>query len=114
MDRRNKYPVPIQDCPGVYCIRNVVTGQEYIGQSLVCGMRRSSHFSALRRGKHSNSLLQASYARYGFDAFVFEIIQKTPRNLAARLIAEQKQIDRRKPIFNRLMVSLPYALRSKR
>lgn len=65
-----------KDKIGIYDIRNVLTGRQYIGQTGECFQRRYWHHRwKLRNGCHDNKHLQAAYDKYGEDAFVFEILE---------------------------------------
>lgn len=59
---------------GIYSIKNKITGQYYIGQSIDIERRRRSHFNNLKNGSHINNYLQNSFNYYGEDAFEFKII----------------------------------------
>lgn len=58
---------------GIYQIRNVITGDIYIGQSINLAKRKYNHFYKLKLGKH-NPILQNSYNKHGTDNFVFEVL----------------------------------------
>lgn len=62
---------------GVYQIRNTVNGKRYVGSASgrrgLLG-RWHNHSSCLTRGVHHNQYLQASWNKYGADAFVFEVL----------------------------------------
>lgn len=64
----------VPNCAGIYVIKNKITGQSYVGQTLYLNKRRRDHFSALRRGKHPNKKLQTAFDKYGADSFVWDII----------------------------------------
>jgi group I intron endonuclease len=63
---------------GLYVIRNTVTGAFYLGSSADVAKRWQQHASDLRRGVHCNSRLQRSWAKYGAEAFVFDVIRDVP------------------------------------
>jgi hypothetical protein len=64
--------------PGVYYLRNRVTGKEYLGSTATSLRRRyNSHLARLRRRFHFNPSLQADYDQYGEAAFEFGIIEQT-------------------------------------
>lgn len=65
---------------GVYKISNILNGKNYIGISKDCYRRKTSHFSALNRNKHSNSHLQRAWNKYGANAFDFSIIEQCPQS----------------------------------
>lgn len=58
---------------GIYLIRNLRTRRVYAGEAANLALRRSTHFSALRRGKHHNPQLQDDFRIHGEASFVFEI-----------------------------------------
>jgi group I intron endonuclease len=60
---------------GIYQIKNIINGKSYIGQSVNIRVRKWSHKRELLKGKHPNSHLQASFNKYGEDAFVFKILK---------------------------------------
>lgn len=60
--------------------------------------RRSSHFHALRRGKHDSIYLQRAWLKYGKAAFYFKpFIVCRPQDL---IFFEQRAIDTLKPRYN--------------
>jgi hypothetical protein len=81
---------------GVYAIKNVITGQMYIGSSTNIGGRRDKHFSLLKHGKHQNSRLQGSAIIHGMKAFKLFILEFT-EDLVVR---EQFFVNLYKPEFN--------------
>lgn len=65
--------------PGIYLIKNNITGDIYIGQSKSVGYRLTTHRSQLRANKHfySNNaydIMQKSWNKYGESAFSFWIV----------------------------------------
>jgi group I intron endonuclease len=65
----------ISPCPGVYLIRNRISGKVYVGSGHNVRKRLTNHRSYLRRDIHKNNHLQASWKVYGERAFEFEILQ---------------------------------------
>ncbi len=59
---------------GVYRIRNVITGEKYIGSSVHVIRRWKHHQRLLRRGRHRNRSLQRAWNRWGPQAFTFELL----------------------------------------
>lgn len=55
----------------IYQILNLVTNQSYVGQTVDINRRRNTHFNNLRKNKHENPKLQASWNKYGENAFHF-------------------------------------------
>ena len=64
---------------GIYEILNTVNGKRYIGQSVDIYDRWRTHKSALNKGKHTNSHLQASWSLYGEKSFKFSILEECSR-----------------------------------
>jgi group I intron endonuclease len=73
---------------GVYCIKNVLTGQMYVGSSTNLASRIRSHFSSLRIGKSHNRNLQKSFNIYGERVFVWFILETTTRET----VKEREQV----------------------
>ena len=70
---------------GIYAIINIKNGKKYIGQSVEMSVRKTTHFRALKEGKHFNRHLQSSWNKYGADNFEFSIIEKcAPEKLTSR------------------------------
>ena len=59
----------------VYAIRNLVTGQVYIGQTVNWYYRKAHHRSNLKTRIHQNPHLQASFDLYGAGAFKYEVLE---------------------------------------
>lgn len=56
----------------IYRITNIITGQNYIGQTINIKQRKRKHFNSLKNNKHDNPKLQASWNKYGEENFEFE------------------------------------------
>lgn len=61
---------------GIYVIANTVTRRRYIGSSIDIRRRILAHFAALRRGKHENPRLQASWNKHGEEAFLAGVVEE--------------------------------------
>lgn len=59
----------------IYKITNIENEKNYIGQTNNFARRKREHKTALKRGVHSNNLLQNSWKKYGEEKFVFEELQ---------------------------------------
>ena len=62
----------------VYAICNLATGEAYIGESTSVPARWEQHCSALRRGRHHNRAMQATWSRDGelsFGLFLLECVE---------------------------------------
>lgn len=84
---------------GVYCIRNTVTGERYVGGTAGMKNRRANHFTRLRCGKHSNASLQTSWNQHGESSFAFEVLEACDSNRVGDL--EREWVERLNPEFNR-------------
>lgn len=59
---------------GVYIIRHIESGNEYIGSSKKINKRYKQHMSALNNQSHQNSYLQNAWTKYGKSAFEFKVL----------------------------------------
>lgn len=66
---------------GIYCIRNLLNNDRYIGQSVHMETRKHDHLFALRRGTHFNPHLQHAYDVYGESNFVFEVLEECAKEI---------------------------------
>jgi len=63
---------------GIYCIRNSVTGDCYVGQSHDIARRWGGHKEALIRGNHHSYRLQRAWNVFGTEAFTWEVVEEVP------------------------------------
>jgi group I intron endonuclease len=61
--------------PVIYVIINIINDKQYVGQAFRKHFRWKNHKIALKTNAHSNKHLQASYNKYGKDAFVFLVLE---------------------------------------
>jgi len=59
---------------GIYEIKNIITGDVYIGSSKDMAARWRRHKRDLRAGKHHSRYLNRAWAKYGEDAFKFTVL----------------------------------------
>lgn len=59
---------------GVYCVRNLETGEALIGRSVDLPSILNRERLTLRIGGHPNRRLQQDWTARGADAFVFEVL----------------------------------------
>jgi group I intron endonuclease len=78
---------------GVYAIVNSATGKAYIGSAVDISRRWAQHRRELQRGTHNNGHLSAAWAKYGEEAFTFQVIEEVPDSLSL-VEAEQAWLDR--------------------
>lgn len=60
---------------GIYIIRNLVSGNFYIGQSQNIITRWEQHCKALQGNRHHNRHLQLAWNKYGKSAFEFHVLE---------------------------------------
>ena len=60
---------------GVYQIKNLKTGQVYVGSSLSINNRLKNHMTELVNGIHINKSLQESWGEHGPENFQFSILE---------------------------------------
>lgn len=77
---------------GIYIITNLITGQIYVGSTYSLGIRKSQHFSNLRKNRHCNKYLQNSFNKYGEENFVFDVVQIVDK-IEDLIFYEQKWIN---------------------
>ena len=88
---------------GIYKITNLINNKIYIGSSKNLKKRLNDHFSYLKRNKHGNNHLQASYNKHGLNYFTTEIIEEC--DLTILIKREQYYIDTLKPEYNKRIIA---------
>jgi len=81
----------INNCCGIYKIKNLINGKYYVGSSHNIKNRIKKHFNLLKRNSHHSTYLQNSYNKYGADSFDVEVLEITPKS--DLLFIEQKYLD---------------------
>jgi len=88
---QTKYP------PGVYMIKNVITGEKYIGESSKPERRRNEHYSLHKKnGEFALPKLYNDIVKYGKDAFIWGIIEHCDNHIER----EKYWIDYYQPEYN--------------
>jgi group I intron endonuclease len=64
----------------IYQITNMLTGDFYVGSTQSFARRQWQHRYDLKKGQHKNPHMQASWNKYGEEAFVFEILEEVGEN----------------------------------
>jgi group I intron endonuclease len=64
----------------IYQITNMITGDYYVGSAQSFARREWQHRYDLKRGAHKNPHMQASWNKYGEEAFVFEVLEEHPED----------------------------------
>jgi excinuclease UvrABC nuclease subunit len=86
------------DVCGIYCIRNRITGDCYVGKSVHIRSRLKTHFEHLEERRHHCKGLQKSYEQHGHDAFEsLELEQCAPEDLSVK---EAEWMIRLRPALN--------------
>lgn len=92
---------------GVYQIKNIITGDIYIGSASRISKYKSAsgfnvrfdkHLRQLRNNTHYNRFLQNSFNKYKEESFIFEVLATCPSEYCIKL--EQFFLDVLKPSFN--------------
>ena len=84
---------------GVYRIKNITTGKQYIGSTVMSFLKRLQHHHAmLKSGKHKNAYLQNAWNKYGEDDFIFEVVEVCEKKDC--LLKEQIYLDSETNLYN--------------
>ncbi len=67
--------MPYKKIFGIYRILNLINNKSYVGSAVSIMLRFSVHKTLLKKNKHFNKHLQASYNKYGIYNFKFEILE---------------------------------------
>lgn len=86
------------DMSGIYKITNLVNGKLYIGQAVNLRKRKATHLATLRKGRHRNKRLQASFNKHGEQAFSFSAVEYC--ELGELIAREQYWIDQLDVVAN--------------
>ena len=78
---------------GVYKITNRNNDKVYLGSTGEFKRRSTQHLSSLKKNKHQNRHLQASFNKHGADAFLFEVVEVLSGDKTSRTTREQSYID---------------------
>lgn len=76
---------------GIYLLKVLDTEKVYTGSSVDIKRRIKEHFSDLRRGTHSNQLLQRAFNKYGEESFFFYLMEDMPRDSSQKVLCEREQ-----------------------
>ena len=97
LNTNQKYLISIP--PGVYMIKNQITGECYIGQSKRPYQRRTQHFSIHSKNEGASvKSLQLAMKQYGSESFVFGILEHC--ELEQLLERERYYIEQLNPEYN--------------
>lgn len=76
---------------GIYCIEHRESGKRYVGSAENLDRRFKKHIKQLENGEHHSPKLQATWNKYGADAFDFIIVMLCP--IEELLLREQEELD---------------------
>lgn len=65
---------------GIYRLSNRESGKSYVGQACNLKRRLGKHLMQLKQGLHAQPVLRAAFAKYGPEAWVFEVLERCPRS----------------------------------
>ena len=77
----------------IYKITCVVTQKFYIGSTMNKAQRWARHRKELRAGTHVNKHMQAAWAKYGEEAFTFEVLEEIA-DKTLLFAVEQRYLDK--------------------
>ena len=84
---------------GIYEIRNLITGDCYIGSSINLLQRKRRHFEDLKNNKHHSIILQRACNKYGIEFLKFNVIEHV-KDLKILIEREQFYLNKLKPRYN--------------
>lgn len=79
---------------GIYAIRHLASGKEYVGQAANIDHRWYYHRWQLRHHRHGNTHLQRAWDKYGEGAFAFRVLE---------VVADLTKLDAREHYFGDLL-----------
>lgn len=86
-------PLSIPKAPGIYLLRNRVSGGFYVGSTRNLWRRYRQHLDGMRNQRHHNPKLREAWLVYGASAFEFVVVELI--SVQADLVArEQYWLDR--------------------
>ena len=88
---------------GIYEIRNIQNGHQYIGSSANIARRWKLHKNQLNRECHHSLHLQSAWNKYGGENFSFVVLEKC--NPEILLDREQYYFDTQSPEYNHCIVA---------
>jgi group I intron endonuclease len=83
---------------GIYQIRNLANGNQYIGSAKDIYKRWAIHVCQLNKNKHHSQYLQRSWNKYGADCFEFAVIEEC--HIYMLVFREQYYINLYQPVYN--------------
>lgn len=58
---------------GIYCIKNKITGDIYVGSAVSMKKRKHRHFSSLRKNIHHSAYLQRAFKKSAIEYTVIGV-----------------------------------------
>lgn len=89
--------------PGIYTLRNIETGRQYVGSSISVRKRIRSHIHDLYYGVHANEALQSDFFEYGDSSFEAKLLIAEPDTSRLAILEERAIRDllvSRSPLYN--------------
>lgn len=88
---------------GIYQIKNIQSGNIYVGSAVDISRRWRTHRRLLKKGTHHSSHLQNAWNKYGETSFAFIVVERCDKQ--DLLTKEQKYIDTWHPAYNTSLVA---------
>ena len=83
---------------GIYQIKNIITGDFYIGSSNNINRRLYLHKYSLKKQNHHSIVLQRAFNKYGEENFEFIVLEECEKEYLIN--KEQYYLDNYNPIYN--------------
>lgn len=100
-DNLSKFKKYLENKPGVYCIKNIINSDMYIGSSKNIYERFQEHKRGMIKNNHPNIIIRHSVKKYNYVNFEFLVLKfsiTTNKDILMQL--EQDYIDKYKPKYN--------------
>jgi group I intron endonuclease len=75
----------------IYIIENTINEKVYVGRCVNGKSRLTWHRGALRKNRHTNTHLQASWNKYGESAFKFSVIEDFGEEICNETLSQKEQ-----------------------
>lgn len=93
---------------GIYFIKNLITNDQYVGQAYSIESRLARHIGDLKKGKHTNKILQEDFNKFGQNSFqygVLEIVERDKQVMTEKEIYWWKELQTSK--YNKVTPGYP-------
>jgi group I intron endonuclease len=101
-----KIDIALKKVTGIYKITNTINNKSYVGSSVDVYQRGCSYKHLIKRKKLHNKHLQSAVEKYGYDNFIFELLDKCEEGTSVFDLhqLEQSYINKINPEYNKRTV----------